>query len=129
MDERDGRVVGLHHVQLAMPEGEEEAAVKFYGYLLGLEQISKPPELAPRGGVWFRGPSIEFHLGVEEGFQPATKAHPAFMVEGLEQLLTRLDMAGIRIVEDEIQLDGFHRVFVRDPFGNRIELIEPVETV
>ena len=118
--------MGLHHVQLAMPQGEEEAAVKFYGYLLGLEQISKPPELAPRGGVWFRGPEIELHLGVEEGFSPAFKAHPALMVEGLEQLLARLDAAGVRVVEDEVQLEGFHRVYVRDPFGNRIELIEPV---
>ena len=118
--------MGLHHVQLAMPQGEEDAAVKFYGYLLGLEQVEKPPELAPRGGVWFRGPQIEFHLGVEDGFRPATKAHPAFMVEGMDQLLVRLDAAGIRVSEDEVQLEGFHRVYVRDPFGNRIELIEPV---
>src|SRR5882672_4063089 len=106
VDRRDGRVVGLHHVQLAMPQGEEEAAEKFYGYLLGLEQISKPPELAPRGGVWFQGPEIELHLGVEEGFSPAFKAHPALMVEGLELLLTRLDAAGVRVVEDEVQLEG-----------------------
>lgn len=125
MDRRDGRVVGLHHVQLAMPRGEEEAAVKFYGYLLGLEQVTKPPELAPRGGVWFRARDVELHLGVEEGFRPAFKAHPALMVEGLEQLLARLDAAGVRIVEDEVQLEGFRRVYVRDPFGNRIELIEP----
>ncbi len=109
-----------------MPQGEEDAAVKFYGYLLGLEQISKPPELAPRGGVWFRGRDIELHLGVEEGFSAAFKAHPALMVEGREQLLARLDTAGVRVVEDEVQLEGFHRVYVRDPFGNRIELIEPV---
>ncbi len=126
MDRRDGRVVGLHHIQLAMPEGEEDAAEKFYGYLLGLEQISKPPALAPRGGVWFRGRDMELHLGVEDGFSPAFKAHPALMVEGLEQLLARLDAAGIRVVDDEVQLEGFHRVYVRDPFGNRIELIEPV---
>ena len=126
MDERDGRVVGLHHVQLAMPAGEEETAVKFYGYLLGLEQISKPPELAPRGGVWFRGKDIELHLGIEDGFRPAFKAHPAFLVDGLEHLRARLDAAGIRVVDDDVQLEGFHRVYVRDPFGNRIELIEPL---
>ena len=126
MADRDGRVVGLHHVRLAIPEGDEEAAEKFYGYLLGMEQISKPPELAPRGGVWFRGPDVEVHLGVEEGFRPAFKAHPALMVEGLDQLLARLDAAGIRVVEDEVQLEGFHRVYVRDPFGNRIELIERI---
>ena len=127
MDQRDGRVVGLHHVQLAMPQGEEEAAVKFYGYLLGLEQVEKPPELAPRGGVWFRGPEIEFHLGVEDGFHPATKAHPAFMVEGLgppPDAVGHGRASGSS--EDEVQLEGFHRVYVRDPFGNRIELIEPV---
>jgi catechol 2,3-dioxygenase-like lactoylglutathione lyase family enzyme len=109
-----------------MPADEEDAAVKFYGYLLGLEQISKPPELAPRGGVWFKGPDIELHLGVEEGFRPAFKAHPALMVDGLDHLLTRLDTAGVRVVEDEVQLEGFHRVYVRDPFGNRIELIERI---
>jgi len=126
MDRRDGRVVGLHHIQLAMPLGEEDAAEKFYGYLLGLEQISKPPELAPRGGVWFKGREVELHLGVEDVFRPAFKAHPALMVDGLEHLLARLDAAGIRVVEDEVQLEGFHRVFIRDPFGNRIELIEPL---
>lgn len=126
MNDRDGRVTGLHHIQLAMPRGEEEAAERFYGYLLGLDQISKPPDLAPRGGVWFRGSDLEVHLGVEDRFRPAFKAHPAFMVEGMERLISRLDAAGVRVVEDEVQLQGFHRVYVRDPFGNRIELIEPV---
>ena len=119
-------MVGLHHIQLAMPEGEEDAAEKFYGYLLGLEQISKPSELAARGGVWFQGRDVKLHLGVEDGFRPAFKAHPALMVEGLEHLLARLDATGIRVVDDEVQLEGFHRVYVRDPFGNRIELIEPL---
>ena len=127
MDQRDGRVVGLHHVQLAMPQGEEEAAVKFYGYLLGLEQVEKPPELAPRGGVWFRGPEIEFHLGVEDGFQPGDQGASGVHGRGLgppaDAAWTR---PGIRVSEDEVQLEGFHRVYVRDPFGNRIELIEPV---
>jgi len=126
MRDRDGRVTGLHHIQLAMPPGEEEAAERFYGCLLGLEQISKPPDLAPRGGVWFRGSDIEVHLGAEDRFRPAFKAHPAFMVEGMERLLVRLDAAGVRVVEDEVQLEGFHRVYVRDPFGNRIELLEPL---
>ena len=75
--------------------------------------------------VWVE-PYPDEKLGVEDGFHPATKAHPAFMVEGLDHLLTRLDTAGIRVSEDEVQLEGFHRVYVRDPFGNRIELIEPV---
>jgi len=108
-----------------MPPGEEEAAVKFYGYLLGMEQVAKPPALAPRGGVWFKEGELEVHLGIEESFRPAHKAHPAFMIDGLESLRTRLDAAGFRVVDDEVQLEGFHRCYVRDPFGNRIELIEP----
>ena len=110
-----------------MPQGEEEAAVKFYGYLLGLEQVAKPPELAPRGGVWFRGPQIEVHLGVEDGFRPATKAHPAFMVEGLDAAAGpagRGRHPGRARTRSSSR--GSTACYVRDPFGNRIELIEPV---
>jgi len=125
MGDGAGRATGLHHIQLAMPPGEEEAAVRFYGYLLGMRQIDKPPELAPRGGVWFREGAFEVHLGVEESFHPAYKAHPAFLVDGLEKLRVRLEATGIRVDDDPVQLEGFHRCYVRDPFGNRIELIEP----
>jgi catechol 2,3-dioxygenase-like lactoylglutathione lyase family enzyme len=120
----DGSVIGFHHVQLAMPAGEEEAAARFYGFLLGMTEVPKPPELAPRGGAWFRTDGLEVHLGVEDGFRPAQKAHPAFLVDGLDTLRARLDAAGYRIDEDA-QLEGFHRCYVRDPFGNRIELLEP----
>jgi catechol 2,3-dioxygenase-like lactoylglutathione lyase family enzyme len=106
-----------------MPEGEEEQAVRFYAEVLGLDQIGKPPQLAPRGGVWFRSGELEVHLGVEEGFRPAVKAHPAFLVTDVEMLRERIEKAGFKVV-DTVEIEGFHRVYVRDPFGNRLELIE-----
>jgi catechol 2,3-dioxygenase-like lactoylglutathione lyase family enzyme len=118
------KVLGLHHVQLAMPPGEEEAAVQFYGGVLGLTQIAKPPELAPRGGVWFRDEAVEVHLGVEEPFTPARKAHPAFLVRNLRALRDGIEGAGYR-VSDDVPLEGYDRCHVRDPFGNRLELVEP----
>ena len=120
----DARLTGLHHVQLAMPAGEEEAARRFYGTVLGLPEVPKPPALSPAGGVWFVGEGLEVHLGVEDNFSPAHKAHPAFLVEGLAPMRARIEAAGYRVTES-IQLEGFHRIYVRDPFGNRVELIEP----
>jgi catechol 2,3-dioxygenase-like lactoylglutathione lyase family enzyme len=118
-------ITGLHHVQLAMPPDEEDAAREFYGGLLRLTEVSKPGDLAQRGGVWFRDGSVEVHLGVErEGFAPARKAHPAFVVRGLDELRRRLVEAGYR-TSDDVPLDGFRRFHVRDPFGNRLELLEP----
>ena len=125
MGDNESRLVGLHHVQLAMPPGEEEAATRFYGMILGLAPVPRPPALAPRGGVWFRSGDLEVHLGIEEPFTPARKAHPAFLVDGLETLRARIEAAGYRVTDD-VPLEGFHRVHVRDPFGNRLELIEPV---
>jgi catechol 2,3-dioxygenase-like lactoylglutathione lyase family enzyme len=118
-------IIGIHHIQLAMPPDEEEAGRTFYGDLLGLPEVPKPSELAPRGGLWFRSGSLEVHLGVErEDFTPARKAHPAFIVTGLDTLRERLETAGYRIDED-VQLEGYRRFHVRDPFGNRLELVEP----
>lgn len=118
-------ITGIHHIQLAMPADEEEAGRRFYGDLLGLPEVPKPSELAPRGGLWFRRGSLEVHLGVErEDFTPARKAHPAFIVSGLAVLRERLEAAGYRIDED-VQLEGYRRFHVRDPFGNRLELVEP----
>jgi catechol 2,3-dioxygenase-like lactoylglutathione lyase family enzyme len=118
-------IVAIHHIQLAMPPGEEDAGREFYGELLGLPEVPKPSELAPRGGLWFREGTLEVHLGVEhQGFRPATKAHPAFVVHGLDELRERLHGAGYRIDED-VQLEGYRRFHVRDPFGNRLELLEP----
>ena len=124
MPEEPGALLGLHHVQLAMPPGEEETAIAFYQGVLGLKRVPKPDVLSKRGGVWFRRGSLEVHLGVEEGFHPPVKAHPAFLVEDIERVRARVEMSGYK-VSDTDQLPGFHRVYVRDPFGNRLELIEP----
>jgi catechol 2,3-dioxygenase-like lactoylglutathione lyase family enzyme len=121
------RVLGLDHVQLAMPAGQEDRAREFYGGLLGLTEAPKPPELARRGGVWFTGGALHLHLGVEQDFRPARKAHPAFVVERLDALVERCRQAEIEVAADE-PIDGRRRVFVHDPFGNRIELIEPAGT-
>jgi catechol 2,3-dioxygenase-like lactoylglutathione lyase family enzyme len=123
--DNSAKLLGLHHIQLAMPEGEEEAALKFYGAIMGLTQVAKPPELAPRGGLWFRDENLEVHLGIEEPFTPARKAHPAFLVRNLATLRERIETAGYRVTDD-VALEGFHRCHVRDPFGNRLELVEPV---
>ena len=124
MSEPRSAMVGLHHVQLAMPPDDEGEAVKFYGAILGLQQIEKPEELSPLGGVWFRSGELEIHIGIEEHFRPAVRAHPAFLVRGLDLLTARIEAAGYR-VEHPAPMEGFERVYVRDPFGNRVELMEP----
>lgn len=117
-------VRGIDHVQLAMPVGGEESARAFYSGLLGLPETPKPPNLASRGGCWFESEAVKIHLGVEEGFRPAKKAHPALLVTDLSSLLLQLEAAGVEIVNDE-PLEGYDRVYVHDPFGNRLELLEP----
>ena len=119
------QVEALNHVQLAMPPGEEAAARRFYAELLGIPEVDKPPHLAKRGGCWFERGSLKVHLGVEKDFRPARKAHPAFTVTDLAALIQRLSDAGFETVEDE-PLAGYNRRYVADPFGNRIELMEPV---
>jgi catechol 2,3-dioxygenase-like lactoylglutathione lyase family enzyme len=114
--------VGLDHVQLTMPAGGEAAAVAFYEGLLGIPQVAKPPVLAARGGCWFETGALKVHLGVEEGFRPARKAHPAFVVDGLTDLITRLEAAGHPVREGD-EVEGRRQHFVGDPFGNRIELV------
>jgi catechol 2,3-dioxygenase-like lactoylglutathione lyase family enzyme len=113
----------IDHVQLAMPPGEEAKARAFYGDLLGMQEEEKPPVLAARGGVWFRAGEARVHLGVEREFRPARKAHPALGVEGLAGLVARMRNAGVEVIDDEA-LPGFDRVYVSDPFGNRLELLE-----
>ncbi|WP_214415834.1 VOC family protein [Sphaerisporangium fuscum] len=117
-------IVGLHHVQLAAPAGSEPRLRAFYVGVLGLAEVPKPPDLARRGGVWFRGPGVELHLGVEEDFRPARKAHPGLLVADLPALVARLAEAGIEARPDAL-LPGFNRCYVDDPVGNRIELLEP----
>ena len=118
------RVRGIDHVQLAMPAGREDEARAFYDGLLGLAEQPKPPNLAARGGCWFGAEGVQLHLGVEDGFRPARKAHPALLVDDLPALVRRLQEAGVAVVEDE-PLPGYDRVYVADPFGNRLELLEP----
>ena len=117
-------ITALHHVQLAMPKGGEDAARAFYGGLLGLSEALKPPILAARGGVWFEKGDVRVHLGVEQDFRPARKAHPAFQVQGVTVLLAHLAAKGVSVTHDHT-LPGFIRGYVNDPFGNRIELLEP----
>jgi catechol 2,3-dioxygenase-like lactoylglutathione lyase family enzyme len=118
-------VKAIDHVQLAMPPGRESEARAFYEGLLGIPEIPKPSNLAKRGGCWFARGSLKIHLGVDPDFRPARKAHPALLVEDLTGLVTRLEAAGHRCAFDE-PLEGYRRVYVNDPFGNRIELLEPV---
>ena len=120
--------LGIDHVQLAMPAGPqaEAAADRFYGSLLGFERKPKPAELAVRGGCWFGSGTAQLHLGVEEPFHPARKAHPALKVGHLDPLLAELAAAGVDVRPAE-EVDGRRRVHVDDPFGNRIELIETHE--
>lgn len=119
------RLVRLDHVQLAMPEGGEADARRFYADALGLREVPKPPNLARRGGVWFEGQGggLRVHLGVERDFRPARKAHPAFVVRGLRDLAADLRARGFEVAADE-PLEGFDRLYAADPFGNRIELME-----
>ncbi|MCU1459260.1 MAG: hypothetical protein JWL73_3352 [Actinomycetia bacterium] len=114
----------IEHVQLAMPAGEEEAARGFYRDLLGLSERPKPDHLAARGGCWFESDTVKIHLGVEQDFRPARKAHLALLVSELSALARTLSDAGVELVDDE-PLDGYHRVYAYDPFGNRLELMEP----
>jgi catechol 2,3-dioxygenase-like lactoylglutathione lyase family enzyme len=118
------RIRAIEHVQLAMPTGGELSAKRFYEGLLGLPEIPKPPHLAVRGGCWFESTEVKIHLGVEAEFRPARKAHPALLVEDLGALISKLSAAGVEVRADE-PLAGFHRAYVNDPFGNRIELMEP----
>jgi catechol 2,3-dioxygenase-like lactoylglutathione lyase family enzyme len=117
------RIYGLDHVQLAMPRGAEAEARAFYGGVLGMEEVAKPPHLAVRGGVWFSGGAASVHLGVEDDFRPAKKAHPALLVEGLAELAARCEAAGHTLRRDEPR-EGYDHVYVSDPFGNRVELAE-----
>lgn len=116
-------IVDLDHVQLAMPAGREDEARAFYSGVLGIAERVKPPHLAKRGGCWFEQGRLKVHLGVEADFRPARKAHPALLVEGLAELVAALEAAGFPPTTDE-PLQGYDRVYVADPFGNRIELME-----
>ncbi|MCA9957577.1 MAG: glyoxalase [Chloroflexota bacterium] len=116
-------IVGLDHVQLAMPRGGEEKAREFYGRFLNLLEIPKPEGLIGRGGCWFAVPGVQLHLGVQDDFIPASKAHPALLVRDLEALYARLMAADVVVIRDEA-VQGVHRFYALDPFGNRLEFIQ-----
>lgn len=116
-------IYGLDHVQIAIPSGQEGAARAFYSGVLGLEEEPKPEHLAARGGAWFRSGALSLHLGVDHNFTPSKKAHPALLVRRLSNLVSRCKAAGYEPIAEE-PLDGYQRVYVSDPFGNRIELME-----
>ena len=118
-------IQSLHHVQLAMPKGEEDRARAFYVSVLGFHEVEKPEVLRGRGGAWFAAAAVEIHLGVEEKFASARKAHPAFRVASLAEAIKRLSDHGIEFRRD-VDLPNIRRIYVDDPFGNRIELLEVI---
>lgn len=116
----------IHHVQLACPAGSEETLREFYGRVLGLTELDKPPALRQRGGCWFRGFGIELHLGVEADFRPARKAHPGLQVRDLDGWARRITAAGYPVTFDG-DFPGMRRFYAEDPHGNRLEFLEPLE--
>lgn len=119
---------GLHHMQLAMPRGEEEAARRFFVDVLGMAEVTKPPALAARGGAWFRAGGLELHLGVEDDFRPVRKGHPGILVTDLDEVARRMGAADQDVTWDD-EFPGFRRIyahdpFAHDPFGNRLEFLE-----
>jgi catechol 2,3-dioxygenase-like lactoylglutathione lyase family enzyme len=126
-------VIALHHVQVACPPGGEDAARRFYADGLGLTEVDKPTALRGRGGAWFRGydvrgtVSAEVHVGVEQPFAPARKAHPAFVVEDLYAVAGALVAAGFEVDERERDsLAGYRRFHTHDGAGNRVEVLQPL---
>lgn len=124
--------IRLHHVQVACPPGGEAAVRRFYGAGLGLIEVEKPDGLKARGGAWFRAYDdrgdvvAELHVGVEEPFVPARKAHPAFVVTDLEATAQSLAAVGAEVDRSEMHsFDGYQRFHVLDPHGNRVEVLQP----
>ena len=118
------KILAIDHIQLAIPPGEEDNARAFYRDLLGFNEIPKPPELAKRGGAWFQSENAQLHLGIEQDFHPARKAHPAFIVDELDALIHKAQEDGFETDTTQPPLDGYKRAHIFDPFGNRIELME-----
>lgn len=121
--EADFTLLPLHHVQLAIPRDGEPQCRDFWAGVLGMQEIDKPSVLAARGGCWFRGGGLEVHLGVEEPFAPAQKAHPGLLVDGLPALARRLEQAG-HPVRWDAEFPGHDRFYSADPFGNRLEFLQ-----
>lgn len=117
---------GIDHVQIAIPRDREEGARAFYGELLGLVEVPKPAELVGRGGAWFELGDVRVHLGVEDDFRAARKAHVAFRVDSVRQLAVDATAAGYEVKDDD-PIEGVDRIFVFDPFGNRLEFQAPLD--
>jgi catechol 2,3-dioxygenase-like lactoylglutathione lyase family enzyme len=117
------RVTRIDHIQIAAPEGCEAAARDFYGSLLGMKEIEKPPLLRARGGCWFQCGDRQLHIGVEKNFAPAKKAHPAFGVADLDELRKALAARSIAVIDDDT-IPGTRRFYAEDPWGNRLEFVE-----
>ncbi|MGG4267107.1 VOC family protein [Peribacillus simplex] len=113
----------IDHIQLAAPKGSEDTARNFFKNILGFDEVEKPEELKKRGGVWFEFGNYQIHIGIEEPFYPAKKAHPAFEIENIEELKKHLITNGIEVIEDD-KRPGAKRFYISDPFGNRMELLE-----
>jgi catechol 2,3-dioxygenase-like lactoylglutathione lyase family enzyme len=118
--------VHMHHVQLAIPAGGEGECRAFWRDVLGMHELEKPPVLAARGGCWFRSGGVEVHLGVEEDFEPARKAHPSFLVARIDDVAARLLASGTDVTWDDA-FPGHRRFYAADPFGNRLEFLQPVD--
>ncbi len=127
-------MIGLHHVQVACPPGGEDDARRFYVDGLGLTEVEKPADLRGRGGAWFRAydelgaVAAELHVGVEEPFVPARKAHPAFVVDDLVRVADSVSGTGAEVDwRERHTFAGYQRFHVRDPHGNRVEVLQPLE--
>ncbi|MCH5673899.1 VOC family protein [Streptomyces gilvus] len=121
-------LTALDHVQLAAPAGSEDLLRAYYVDVLGMTEVPKPPVLAARGGCWFRAGAVQLHLGIEENFRPARKAHPGLRVTDIEAYAARLEAGGALVVWDG-ELPGHRRFYSEDPVGNRLEFLEPVDGV
>ncbi|MEU6366144.1 VOC family protein [Streptomyces sp. NPDC046931] len=120
-------LAAVDHVQLAAPPGSEELLRAYYGDVLGMAEIPKPPVLAGRGGCWFQAGAVQLHLGIEEDFRPARKAHPGLRVTDIEAYAARLAAHGATVTWDG-DLPGHRRFYSEDPVGNRLEFLEPLAT-
>lgn len=112
----------LHHVQVTCPPGGEDAARGFFVDGLGIPEVEKPPVLAARGGCWFRDPTVEVHVGVEQDFRPARKGHPAFLVDDIDEVAGRLAGLDFPVTWDD-DLPGYRRFYSADGNGNRVEVL------
>ncbi|HEY1415378.1 MAG TPA: VOC family protein [Caulobacteraceae bacterium] len=113
----------IDHVQVAIPRRGEGEARRFYDAFLGLAEQPKPANLAKRGGCWFESGAVKVHCGVEDPFRPARKAHVAFKVDDVAALTARARTAGFETADGE-PLPGHERVYIYDPFGNRLEFLK-----